>query len=81
MRKSIYSKEYKLFLRQLKAAREKAELTQKDVAKRIGETQSFVSKCERGERRIDIIELRAFCKAFKIPFLNYVKSFDRLLEK
>ena len=47
----------------LKKAREEAGLTQAQLALRIGETQTFVSKCERGERRIDVIELRAFCRA------------------
>ena len=58
-------------------ARRRAGLTQIDVAKRIGETQSFVSKCERGERRIDVIELRAFCTAFGIS----LKTFERILER
>ena len=61
MEKSIYSKEYSLFLEQLRKAREEKGLTQTDVAQSLGQTQSFVSKVERGERRIDIVELRAFC--------------------
>ena len=63
MEKSIYSKEYSLFLEQLRKAREEKGLTQTDVARSLGQTQSFVSKVERGERRIDIVELRAFCSA------------------
>lgn len=59
------------------SARRRAGLTQIDLAKRIGETQSFVSKCERGERKIDVIELRAFCAAFGIS----LKKFDRILER
>ncbi|WP_416244295.1 helix-turn-helix domain-containing protein [Azospira sp. APE16] len=33
------------------------------MAQRLGETQSFVSKCERGERRLDVIEFRAWSRA------------------
>jgi hypothetical protein len=49
----LFPARYAVFLQTLKAAREKAGLTQAQLAKRLGETQTFVSKCERGERRID----------------------------
>ena len=42
------------------AAREEAGLTQVELAARLGTTQSFISKCERGERRIDVVEFVAF---------------------
>lgn len=79
MEKSIFSKEYALLLQHLRDAREKAGLTQEQLAERLGQTQSFVSKCERGERRLDIVELRAFCKALGISFPSFVAQFDRLL--
>lgn len=81
MEKSIYSKEYSLFLEQLRNAREEKGLTQTDVAQRLGQTQSFVSKVERGERRIDIVELRAFCQAIEISLHLFVKRIDRYLNK
>lgn len=77
MEKSIYSKEYSLFLEQLRNAREEKGLTQTEVAERLGKTQSFVSKVERGERRIDIVELRAFCTAIGTPFSKFVESMDQ----
>lgn len=40
------------------------------VAERIGETQTFVSKCERRERRIDVIELGTFCRAFGVSLIG-----------
>jgi transcriptional regulator with XRE-family HTH domain len=40
----------------LKAARERAGLTQVDLAARIGRPQSFIAKYERGERRLDVVE-------------------------
>ncbi|MFH1893462.1 MAG: helix-turn-helix transcriptional regulator [Candidatus Zixiibacteriota bacterium] len=76
MEKSIFTREYAAFLRQLRAERKQAQLTQAMLAKRIGQTQSFVSKCERGERRIDIVELRAFCKAIGISYTGFVRKFD-----
>lgn len=79
--KSITSQEYKTFLLELRAARKRKKLTQADLAVRLGETQSFVSKCERGERRLDIVEVRAFCRAIGVTFVDFVHSLDRTLEE
>lgn len=79
MEKSIYSREYSIFLEQLRNAREENGLTQIEVAERLGRTQSFVSKAERGERRIDIVELRAFCKATEIDFLTFIDRVEKAL--
>lgn len=79
MEKSIYSKEYSLFLEQLRNAREEKGLTQTEVAERLGQTQSFVSKVERGERRIDIVELRTLCIALDLPFISFVVSLDETI--
>lgn len=81
MQKSIVSRDYKVFLRLFREAREKAMLTQVEVAEKIGQSQSFVSKCERGERRIDVVELRTYCLAFEISFAEFTKEFDRALGK
>ncbi|EDX76721.1 hypothetical protein MC7420_1724 [Coleofasciculus chthonoplastes PCC 7420] len=55
MEKSICTREYALFLSHLRSARKAAGLTQEQIAQSLQQTQSFVSKCERGERRIDIV--------------------------
>lgn len=81
MEKSIYSKEYSLFLEQLRNAREEKGLTQTEVAERLGQTQSFVSKVERGERRVDIVELRAFCRAIGIAFPEFISLIDVEISK
>lgn len=44
-------------------ARSKADLTQEDVANRLGRPQSFVSKYESGERRLDVVEFLEVCAA------------------
>jgi hypothetical protein len=38
--------------------------SREDVAARLGKQQSFVAKCESGERRVDIVELAAFAKLY-----------------
>lgn len=54
-------------LRLLRKTRRNVGVTQEELATRLDETQTFISKCERGERRIDVIELRKFCEALGIP--------------
>lgn len=81
MEKSIFSKEYELFLLQLREARKQSGLTQQQLAARLNQTQSFISKCERGERRLDIVEVRAFCTALDISFPAFVTQFDQLLSQ
>jgi transcriptional regulator with XRE-family HTH domain len=60
MSKTIYSEKYKKVLERLLQARKERGLTQSDVAKSLGKHQSYVTKCENGERRIDIVELSDF---------------------
>jgi transcriptional regulator with XRE-family HTH domain len=72
MPKSVFSRAYRIFLEEFRAAREKFG-TQEQVAKRIGQTQTFISKCERGERRVDAVELIAFCNVFGIDPAAFVR--------
>jgi len=77
MQKSIYTEDYDLFLKRLREAREAAGITQNEAAERMGTTQSFVSKCERGERRLDIVELRDWCRSLGFSFSQFAADFDR----
>ena len=81
MEKTIHSRDYAAFLRVFRESRRRAGLTQIDLARKVGESQSFVSKCERGERRIDVVELRAFCRAFDLTLKQFVASFERAVER
>jgi transcriptional regulator with XRE-family HTH domain len=74
--KTIYSTEYVRFLNLLRQTREQVGLTQVELARRLDATQSFISKCERGERRIDIVELQAFCAAMGISLAQFVATFE-----
>lgn len=77
MQKTISSQAYAHFLKCLRETRESAGLTQEDLAERLGETQSFISKCERGERRMDVIELREFCLAMDTTLEKFIRKFER----
>jgi transcriptional regulator with XRE-family HTH domain len=61
--KSIYSEQYQQLCTLLRELRREAGLTQVDVAKHLAVPQSFVSKYESGERRLDVIELRHVAEA------------------
>lgn len=73
MTRSIYSNEYKNAVKKLRKARNEANLMQVDVAKKLKKPQSYVSKIERGERRIDIAELSVFAKIYKKPLEYFIK--------
>ncbi|PIP23726.1 MAG: hypothetical protein COX90_02055 [Candidatus Nealsonbacteria bacterium CG_4_10_14_0_2_um_filter_38_17] len=73
MPKSIYSKEYKRVVDRLKKARDEAKLKQTEVAKKLSRPQSYISKIERGERRIDITELKKIADIYKKSLDYFVK--------
>lgn len=81
MEKHLYSPKQKAFLDLLRETRTKAGLRQEDVAKRLGKPQSFVSKYESGERRLDVLELREICAVSKIQLVDFVKQLERLLSR
>lgn len=60
--KSIYSQSYRLLLDRIVKARNDAGITQAELADKLGRPQSFVSKIENGERRIDVIEFLQVAK-------------------
>ena len=65
--KALHTKRYRAFLARLRQAREEASLTQVDVAERLGRPQTWVSKCELGERRVDFVELEDWAAACGKP--------------
>ena len=62
--KTINSDDYKCLICRLRQARKDAGYNQIQAANALGYTQSFISKCESGERRIDVIELQKFCRLY-----------------
>ncbi|MFB5649287.1 helix-turn-helix domain-containing protein [Leptospira wolffii] len=77
MAKSIFTEEYKAFQKLLRKAREESGLTQTDVANALKAPQSFISKVEAGDRRIDVIEFWNLAKLYRKP----VEFFFRFEEK
>lgn len=73
MTKSIYSREYKAVVDKLKKARLDVRLRQEDVASKLKKPQSYISKIERGERRIDIAELKELAGIYKKSLSFFIK--------
>jgi len=61
----------------LRQMREDAGLRQVDLADVLGEPQSFVSRYESGERRLDLLELRDVCNALKLPIEEFIQHFEK----
>lgn len=81
MSKPLHAPEYTHFLDELRAARERINMSQVELAERIGEHQTFVSKCERGIRRIDIVELKRWTDALGIGLVGFSRVLDQRLER
>jgi len=75
--KSIYSAEYQQLCALLRQLRREAGLTQAQVADRLDVPQSFVSKYESGERRLDVIELRHVAAAMGKTLVAVTSQLDR----
>lgn len=75
----MFTREYRVLLDLLLAARENAGLTQAQLAKRLRQSQSWVSKCERGERRIDVIELRDMCRVLQTTLPEFIEELEEAL--
>jgi len=73
MDKTIFSDGHKALVDKLIKAREEKNLTQVKVAKLLKRTQSYVSKIEAGQRRIDIIQLKQFADIYKKPLDFFIK--------
>jgi transcriptional regulator with XRE-family HTH domain len=72
MKKSIYTKQYRVLIARLKQARIEAGLSQVQVAKALATTQSHVSKAESGQRRLDVIQLQEFSKLYGKPLSFFI---------
>jgi len=77
--KSIYSTEYQQLCTLLRELRGEVGLTQIQVAQRLGEPQSFVSKYESGERRLDVVELAHVAVALDTTLAEVVARYSELI--
>lgn len=82
----MFNEKYDRFRQLLIEARRQASLTQVELSKRLSRPQSFVSKYERGERRLDVIEFFEVARAIGVdPFdflrIIYGSTYTTILER
>lgn len=79
MKKSLNSKEHKILLELLYQLRVTSGLRQSDLANLLKAPQSFISKIESGERRVDVIELREILKHLNTNLNEFLLEFENKL--
>jgi transcriptional regulator with XRE-family HTH domain len=79
VKKKIYIEQRNRLTTLLREMRIAAGLTQTELAARIEKDQTFVSKYESGERRLDVLELREICEAIGVSLEEFVRRLDKIL--
>ena len=77
VKKNIRLNQQKKLLVLLRGVRVEAGLTQSELASRLGTDQTFISKYESGERRLDILELREVCQVTGTDFFLFIRKLDK----
>jgi len=77
MEKSIFTSQYRVFIKLLRETRRTAGLTQVELAGKLRTTQSIVSKWERDELRLDFIQVQAICRALDTSLASFAQEFER----
>jgi transcriptional regulator with XRE-family HTH domain len=81
MRKSVHTRDYAVFLELLIEFRHRAGLTQARLGQQLPFEQPAISKIERGERRLDVIELKLICERLGMSLQEFIAELQRRLEK
>ncbi|MBQ0727092.1 MAG: helix-turn-helix transcriptional regulator [Thalassolituus oleivorans] len=81
MTSSVFTKKYEIFKELLVQYRKNTDVTQQALAERLGRPQSFVSKYENGERRLDLIEFLEVAEALQFDPFEFIKKLDKEASK
>lgn len=77
MEKSIHLSKYHSLITLLREKRTQKNITQVELAKKLSVNQTIISKIETCERRLDVIELMAYCRAIEISFVEFITEFSK----
>lgn len=80
MEKSLHTDEYAVVVSLLREIRKTAGVTQVDLAKTLGQSQSFVSKYENGDTRLDVLQLRIVCQTLGTSLADFVVQLEKRLK-
>ena len=76
LRESLDSKNYSNIRNKLISLRKESHLTQRGLAKKLLVTQSYVSKVESGQRRLDILELKKYLDVLNYSTHQFLSEID-----
>ncbi len=79
MASSVRNPKYKRFCRLIIDYRQRQGMTQMQLAEKLSRPQSFVSKYENGERRIDLIEFMEIAEALEIDPFEFIRDFQEII--
>lgn len=79
--KSLYDKRYILVIQLLKEYRLRSNMTQQELAMLLRCDQSYISKYESGQRRLDIIEVRTICNYLGITLIDFIKELENNIKE
>jgi len=79
MSNKLWDKKQETFRKAIKEIRVNRNLKQIELAKKLKKPQSFVSKYETGERKLDFVEISEICKACGITIETFAKLYNRKL--
>ena len=81
MDRNLHRREQLALLELLRELRVAAGLRQQDLAQRLGQPQSFVSKFESGERRLGLLEVRQICGALGLSLSEFAEQYEARLRE
>jgi len=76
LKKTIYSAEYAAFREMLRAKREKLNLSQEELGKRLGKHQPFIARIESGQRRLDVVEFIHMMRIMGVSSVSFLKKLE-----
>lgn len=78
---TLHSGDYRQFLLAVRSMRTEAGLSQAALAKQLGKPPSYVAKSELGERRLDVLEMLAWCRACRADPHEFLRRLTNLLDQ
>ena len=79
MEKSLHTDDYSVVVTLLREIRKTSGMTQVELAEALGQSQSFVSKYENGDTRLDILQLRTVCQTLGTELPEFVAQLEERL--
>jgi len=81
MQKSLFSDNYRRAIEYVSNFRQSVEISQVDLAKLLGKNQSFISKVENFERRVDLVEFITICRKLGLPKSDLLHLIEDLTDR